>query len=138
MKIKTSKLPGIDPNQVKPSDPQMVREDGKVMKSKTVERLMNDMPQHVKDKVDRMTENIKKVYALAENSWEGCDGCTEDDKYFYMKGFQAGYNSNDTPELSDEEILKEAIEHSNLYTNKFTPRNAFIMGAKWYREQLKK
>ena len=40
-------------------------------------------------------------------------------------------------EISDEEIINKAIEHSNLYTNKFTPRNAFIEGAKWYREQLK-
>jgi hypothetical protein len=39
--------------------------------------------------------------------------------------------------ISDLEIINEAIEHSNLYTNKFTPRNAFIQGAKWYREQLK-
>ena len=41
-------------------------------------------------------------------------------------------------ELSDEEILMKAIEHSELYTNKFVPRNAFFEGAKWYREQLKK
>lgn len=47
-------------------------------------------------------------------------------------------NRDSFGEISDEEILNEAIEHSNLYINKFTPRNAFIMGAKWYREQLKK
>jgi hypothetical protein len=41
-------------------------------------------------------------------------------------------------EISDEEIMKAAIDHSNLYSNKFTPRNAFIEGVKWYREQLKK
>jgi hypothetical protein len=40
-------------------------------------------------------------------------------------------------EISDKKILNETIDNSNLYTNKFTPRNAFIMGAKWYREQLK-
>jgi hypothetical protein len=39
--------------------------------------------------------------------------------------------------IGDLEIINEAIEHSNLYTNKFTPRNAFIEGVKWYREQLK-
>ena len=40
-------------------------------------------------------------------------------------------------EINDLEIIDKAIEYSNLYTNKFTPRNAFIQGAKWYREQLK-
>ena len=50
---------------------------------------------------------------------------------------QAKQMEKEKTEISDEEIEKEAIEHSNLYTNKFTPRNSFIMGAKWYREQLK-
>jgi len=41
-------------------------------------------------------------------------------------------------EVTDEDIIKEAIKHSKLYTNKFVPRNAFIMGARWYKEKLKK
>ena len=40
------------------------------------------------DKSDRevKTSDYQK---MAENSWEGCDGCTEDDKYFYIKGYMA-------------------------------------------------
>lgn len=54
-------------------------------------------------------------------------------------GFERGYNLGKSfqTEISDEEIYREAIEHSKLYENKFVPRNAFIMGAQWYREQLK-
>ena len=32
---------------------------------------------------------------MAENSWEGCDGCTEDDKYFYIKGYMAAMNGKE-------------------------------------------
>jgi hypothetical protein len=50
------------------------------------------MPPHIKEKIDKLTDELKKVYELAEQSWEGCDGCDENDKHFFMKGFQAGYN----------------------------------------------
>jgi len=29
---------------------------------------------------------------MAEDSWEGCHGCTESDKNFYISGFISGYN----------------------------------------------
>ena len=32
---------------------------------------------------------ISAYQKMAENSWEGCDGCTENDKYFYIKGYMA-------------------------------------------------
>jgi organic radical activating enzyme len=51
------------------------------------------MPQHIKEKIDKLTGELKKVYELAEQSWEGCDGCDENDKNFFIKGFQAGYNT---------------------------------------------
>ena len=40
------------------------------------------------DKSDREVK-ISAYQKMAENSWEGCDGCTEDDKYFYIKGYMA-------------------------------------------------
>lgn len=40
------------------------------------------------DKTDRKVK-LKAYQEMAENSWEGCDGCTEDDKYFYIKGYVA-------------------------------------------------
>jgi hypothetical protein len=49
------------------------------------------MPLHIKEKIDKLTDELKKVYELAEESWEGCDGCDENDKFFFMKGFQACY-----------------------------------------------
>lgn len=40
------------------------------------------------DKTERKVK-ISDYQKMAENSWEGCDGCTEDDKYFYIKGYMA-------------------------------------------------
>ena len=34
------------------------------------------------------TDEINK---LAEQRWEGCHHCDENDKYFWMNGFVAGY-----------------------------------------------
>ena len=33
-------------------------------------------------------EEIRK---LAESAWEGCDGCDENDKYFWISGYIIGY-----------------------------------------------
>jgi hypothetical protein len=33
-------------------------------------------------------EEIRK---LAESAWEGCHGCDENDKYFWINGFIIGY-----------------------------------------------
>ena len=44
---------------------------------------------------------------------------------------------NHVLEISHKEIIEAAIKHSNLYVNKFTPRNAFYEGAIWFKEQLK-
>jgi superfamily II DNA helicase RecQ len=45
----------------------------------------------VKPQADKTERKVKlKAYQeMAENSWEGCDGCTEDDKYFHIKGYMA-------------------------------------------------
>ena len=47
-------------------------------------KLVNMIP----DKSDREVK-LSAYKEMAENSWEGCDGCTEDDKYFYIKGYVA-------------------------------------------------
>ena len=47
-------------------------------------KLVNMIP----DKSDREVK-LSAYKEMAENSWEGCDGCTEDDKYFYIKGYMA-------------------------------------------------
>ena len=94
---------------------------------------------------------------ISDESWEGCDGCTEQDKYFWTKGYQAGYNratpteiSDDrtklhwktslvihTPkEISDDEMWEKANEMGKK-TNSSIVTQYFYYGAKWYREQLK-
>jgi hypothetical protein len=92
------------------------------------------MPPHIKEKIDKLTDELKKVYELAEESWEGCDGCDENDKYFFIKGFQTGYNRAKPDELSDEEIREAAKYYLSIWAD---DEKSFVEGAKWYREQLK-
>lgn len=33
----------------------------------------------------------KEIEQLAETQWEGCQGCDENDKYFWVNGFLMGY-----------------------------------------------
>jgi hypothetical protein len=40
------------------------------------------------DKTDRKVK-LKDYQEMAEDAWEGCDGCTEDDKHFFIKGYIA-------------------------------------------------
>jgi hypothetical protein len=102
---------------------------------------------------------LQELTQLAEESWEGCDGCDENDKYFFINGFRVGYNrakpdvisdelryKDGTPmrkynspklqaiemEISDEEIEKAAAHHEPMVT-----RRAWVSACKWYREQLK-
>jgi hypothetical protein len=35
--------------------------------------------------------NVEEIKQLAENAWEGCQGCDENDKYFWINGFTIGY-----------------------------------------------
>ena len=34
---------------------------------------------------------LKEIEELAKSQWEGCQGCDENDKYFWMNGFAIGY-----------------------------------------------
>jgi hypothetical protein len=34
---------------------------------------------------------MKEIEQLAETQWEGCHGCDESDKYFWINGFVHGY-----------------------------------------------
>lgn len=33
----------------------------------------------------------KELYKLASDLWEGCDGCNENDKMFWINGFMHGF-----------------------------------------------
>ena len=81
----------------------------------------------------------KGITELSNDSWEGCDGCTEQDEVMYKNGYVKGYNSaiSELPkEISDEEIEKAARDYDNgdIYG---PPLVNFEQGAFWYREQLK-
>jgi hypothetical protein len=89
-----------------------------------------------------LTESIDIVLSqlpqqeISDESWEGCDGCTEQDEVMYKNGYAKGYNAAiaELPkEISDEEIEDVAWEKFITDSGRF----GFISGAKWYREQLK-
>jgi hypothetical protein len=82
--------------------------------------------------------NLEQLKQQAEDSWEGCDGCTEQDEIMYKNGYVKGYNAaiSELPkEISDEEIEKFADEELGTIRTDFD--FGVIQGMKWYREQLK-
>jgi hypothetical protein len=51
------------------------------------------------------TDEIKK---LAEQRWEGCHHCDENDKYFWMNGFVAGYLEARIEDVDDKIMANKA------------------------------
>ena len=50
-------------------------------------------------------EELKQI---AEQSWESCDGCTEEDKYFWINGFMRAANLfGDIDNLPNAQQLEE-------------------------------
>jgi hypothetical protein len=44
----------------------------------------------------------KDITELSEHSWEGCDGCTEQDEAMYKNGYTKGYNATITEQLKQK------------------------------------
>lgn len=63
------------------------------MKPKEVQRLLDGMPPHIAEKVDKLVSNMKQSYDLALESWnsKNRDGFTEKDKHLFIEGFAAAY-----------------------------------------------
>lgn len=57
---------------------------------------------------------LEEIKQLAEESWEGCDGCTETDKYFWTKGYQAGYNKAKPLEISEHRFTEKDIRFAYM------------------------
>ncbi len=38
-----------------------------------------------------MAQTLEEIRKLAESMWEGCHGCDENDKQFWVNGFMIGY-----------------------------------------------
>jgi hypothetical protein len=86
----------------------------------------------------QMCKQCGEVVERGRNCSKGCfmksGNFILTDKLEYAKLIKSQVKSEN--KITDDEIIKEAIEHSKLYTNKFVPRNAFIMGARWFRDKL--
>ena len=87
---------------------------------------------------DDFMDSVKQI---AEESWEGCDGCTEQDEIMYKNGYVKGYNAAiaELPkEISDEEIEKASwIYEVRDKFDAYFIREAFLKGCEWYKNQLK-
>jgi hypothetical protein len=70
---------------------------------------MKHIPPHIKEKINKLTGELKKIYELAEQTWEGCDGCDENDKNFWMNGFQTGYNMKSAEQMPIELTYEERV-----------------------------
>jgi len=96
------------------------------MNKKPHQRLLDGMPPHIAEKVDKMVGNMKEVYDLAMESWEGCDGCTEDDKHFFINGFMRGYNramGDNQPRLMNGDGSEIRLDDENIVDLK--PKSIF-------------
>jgi hypothetical protein len=85
---------------------------------------------------------LKELKQIAEECWEGCDGCTEQDELMYKNGYVKGYNAaiSELPkELSDEVLFEQstvAMEEHYGYGCE-TEIDAYFRGAKWMQKQFK-
>ena len=58
-------------------------------------------------------DELKQITKLAEQRWEGCHGCDESDKNFWINGFIMGYLNAKVDNL-DIEIKRKQIEVAEL------------------------
>jgi hypothetical protein len=59
---------------------------------------------------------VEQIKQLAENAWEGCQGCSEHDKYFWINGFTIGY-LNARVDNIDDKIESNKDKIANMLTN---------------------
>ena len=55
--------------------------------SNTVREHDSPLIKELLDEVTPELMNVTKLHMLAEDAWTPCDGCTESDKEFWIKGF---------------------------------------------------
>ena len=59
---------------------------------------------------------IEQIKELAETQWEGCHGCDENDKYFWMSGFVMGY-LNARVDTIDDRVKKSQDKIADILIN---------------------
>ena len=107
-----------------------------------LEDFAKDFQQAKEMHKQEMATNCSQL-EISDESWEGCDGCTEQDEVMYKNGYVKGYNAAIAKEISDEEIEKAKesawsdyeYQEGNLYSTTF--KGGWDLAIKWYREQLK-
>jgi len=52
----------------------------------------------------------EEIQQLANDYWEGCDGCDANDKYFFVKGFECAYR-----QLGDDITEKKYTEEELIW-----------------------
>jgi hypothetical protein len=60
--------------------------------------------------------NVEEIKQLAENAWEGCQGCDENDKYFWINGFTIGYLRSKVDNI-DEQIKARHSDIADILIN---------------------
>ena len=53
----------------------------------------------------------EEIEQLANNYWEGCDGCDANDKYFFIKGFGCAYRQL-KEDMADKKYTEEDLLHA--------------------------
>jgi hypothetical protein len=59
---------------------------------------------------------VEEIKKLAENSWEGCDGCDENDRHFWINGYVMGYLNAEVKNIENK-IEKHREKISDLLIN---------------------
>jgi hypothetical protein len=60
--------------------------------------------------------STNQLRQLAENAWEGCHHCDENDKHFWINGYMIGY-LNARVDIIDERIETSRNKIANLLIN---------------------
>ena len=60
--------------------------------------------------------DVEEIKQLAENAWEGCQGCDENDKYFWINGFTIGYLRSKVDNI-DEQIKARHSDIADILIN---------------------
>jgi hypothetical protein len=79
----------------------------------------------------------KDITELSEESWEGCDGCTEQDEVMYKNGYVKGYNaaSSQTDEQGKPLTYWGGLDFTNPNANNIKSDSTQTTSDKWKEYQ---
>jgi hypothetical protein len=79
---------------------------GRNKQDKKSETLVDENDYPILEGLENLLSEIKSQKGLAESLWEGCDGCTDQDKHFWIKGFIQGLNYRGKNKIQDKSETK--------------------------------